>query len=266
MKISQLIWKDRSWVSQGPDNSDINPQIGFIFGNIKLYQNTDVFEQVSKIYPTTLFTGCSTAGEIANNEIWDDSLVFTLIEFNKTTVKGDSVLLSDADSIYEAGKMVAKKLPQKELRHIIVLSEGIDVNGSELVRGITEVLPKDVPLTGGLAGDGNRFESTFVLLGSESARNKVVVIGFYGDSIRIGHGCFGGWDTFGPDRIITKSEQNILYRLDDQPALQLYKEYLGDFAKNLPSSGLLFPLCILNDEKKQDWYALFWELMRTNKP
>jgi len=54
----------------------------------------------------------------------------------------------------------------------------------------------------------------------------------------------GGWDSFGPERLITKSKANVLYELDSQPALEIYKKYLGDYAKDLPGSGLLFPLSI----------------------
>ena len=66
----------------------------------------------------------------------------------------------------------------------------------------------------------------------------------YGDAIRVGHGTLGGWDAFGPERIITRSQGNVLAELDNQPALSLYKEYLGEFSEQLPSSALRFPLSL----------------------
>jgi hypothetical protein len=72
----------------------------------------------------------------------------------------------------------------------------------------------------------------------------VVAIGFYGNSIRIGHGSFGGWDEFGTERVITRSDKNILYEIDNKNALDLYKEYLGYYKNELPGSALLFPLSI----------------------
>lgn len=79
----------------------------------------------------------------------------------------------------------------------------------------------------------------------------ISVIGFYGDSILIGHGSKGGWDTFGPHRIVTKAEANVLYELDHEPALALYKKYLGDRASGLPATGLFFPLAIYPTEGEE---------------
>jgi hypothetical protein len=97
-------------------------------------------------------------------------------------------------------------------------------------------------VTGGLVGDGARFKRTLVGLNDAPKEGNIVGIGFYGKSIRIGYGSFGGWDAFGPERLITKSHENILFELDGKPALKLYKEYLGSQATGLPGTGLLFPL------------------------
>ena len=43
---------------------------------------------------------------------------------------------------------------------------------------------------------------------------------------------------------MTRSVGNVLYELDGRPALQLYKDYLGARAAELPASALLFPLAI----------------------
>ncbi len=64
----------------------------------------------------------------------------------------------------------------------------------------------------------------------------------------IGHGCIGGWEPFGPQRIITKSIDNTLFELDGKSALDLYKNYLGEQANELPGSALLFPLSIQEKE------------------
>nr|MBA3462538.1 FIST C-terminal domain-containing protein [Deltaproteobacteria bacterium] len=119
-----------------------------------------------------------------------------------------------------------------------------DVNGSELIRGLNAKLQDGVVVTGGLAGDGDRFGKTYVIGEGNPARDAVVAIGLYGDRVRVGHGSKGGWDTFGPERVVTGSKGNVLYTLDDRPALALYKEYLGERAAGLPGSALLFPLSL----------------------
>ena len=71
----------------------------------------------------------------------------------------------------------------------------------------------------------------------------MIGVGFYGSALKVGYGSLGGWDPFGLERTITRSKDNVLYELDGQPALKLYKEYLGEEqAKGLPGTGLLFPL------------------------
>jgi hypothetical protein len=130
---------------------------------------------------------------------------------------------------------------------VFVLSDGLAVNGSELVKGLNSALPSNVVITGGLAGDGDRFQRTWVIRNGQAESAIITAIGFYGDSLHITHGSQGGWDSFGPERRVTRSQGNILYELDGRPALTLYKEYLGERASGLPATGLLFPLSIRHD-------------------
>jgi hypothetical protein len=80
------------------------------------------------------------------------------------------------------------------------------------------------------------------------ADDKVVAVGLCGEHLRFGHGSFGGWEPFGPARRVTRCDGNVLYELDGEPALEIYKRYLGDHAKDLPASGLLFPFAMLGED------------------
>jgi len=126
----------------------------------------------------------------------------------------------------------------------MIFSEGLNINGSELVKGINSILSSSVIVTGGLAGDQADFKETIVVYNKAIKKNAVVAIGFYGSHLKTGVGSYGGWSSFGVDRLVTKSENNILYELDEQPALELYKKYLGKHVAGLPASALLFPLSI----------------------
>lgn len=154
-----------------------------------------------------------------------------------------------------AGVFIAEQLLRPGLRAVLVLSDGLNVNGSALVRGLTSLLPDGVVVTGGLAGDGSRFERTWVLRNGEPESGFVSAIGLYGDRVRIGHGSKGGWDVFGPERMVTRSEGSVLYELDGKPALPLYKNYLGDVAEELPASALLFPLSLRRDRGDKDSFV-----------
>jgi hypothetical protein len=72
-------------------------------------------------------------------------------------------------------------------------------------------------------------------------------LGLYREDLAVTHGSKGGWDIFGLERRVTRSDGNILYELDGKPALRLYKDYLGERASGLPATALLFPLSMRAD-------------------
>lgn len=215
-----------------------------LFGSSGLIDTPDRIPQVLDACPQSHVIGCSTAGEIHGSEISDGSLVVAAVKFEKTTVRTAVAAVRDPQDSHTAGTAIASLLNRPSLRAILVLSDGLQVNGSELVKGLNDSLGGTVVITGGLAGDGTHFKRTWVLKDRTPQSGYVTAVGLYGDHVRIGHGSKGGWDQFGPERLVTKSHGNVLYELDGRPALHLYKEYLGDRAAGLPATGLLFPLAI----------------------
>jgi hypothetical protein len=171
-------------------------------------------------------------------------LTVAVIQFQYTSIVNTSTPVPSIEDSFNTGKTIAHQLNDPSLRAIFVLSDGLKVNGSELVRGLNAVLPDSVVVTGGLAGDGDRFKRTWVIKDGALHSGLVSAVGLYGDHLKISHGSRGGWDIFGPERLITRSKSNILYELDGKPALQLYKEYLGDEAAALPATAFYFPLAL----------------------
>jgi hypothetical protein len=137
-----------------------------------------------------------------------------------------------------------EQLKSDDLRHVLVFSDGLMVNGSELATGLNGF---GISVTGGLAGDGARFGKTWVMADAPARSGCIAVMGLYGN-LTVKSGCFAGWQEFGAERIVTKSLGNVVSEIDNQPALALYKKYLGDLAKDLPGSGLRFPLSIRTNE------------------
>ncbi len=217
------------------------------FGSPAMIDDETPFQELAAEFPDALITGCSTAGEILGRELHDDSVVVAAVEFESTSVSFAAAPISAGTSRQAGSEIAAELVGRGDLRAMFVLSEGLDINGSQLTSGINDVVSSDLPVTGGLAADGDRFERTWVLVDGKPITGFATAVGFYGDSIRIGHGSKGGWTMFGPERVVTRSEDNVLFELDGQPALRLYKEYLGDLASELPASGLLFPLALRSD-------------------
>lgn len=245
MHIEQTRWsRAHGWMPESPGKLGASAQLVLLFGSPDCLRQTTWQADLQRAYPNAHHIGCSTAGEIFGTEVTDETLVATAIAFEHTRLHGKSLKLGEVTDSHQAGERLANSLPHESLVHVLVFSDGQNVNGSELVAGLTEHLPAGVTLTGGLAGDGDRFQETLVLWDGPPVSNTIAVVGLYGDRIKVGFGSLGGWDPFGPERLVTRSAGNVLYELDGQPALALYKNYLGDYAKDLPASGLLFPLSL----------------------
>lgn len=220
-------------------------QLALCFGNKELLQKEDIYSQVSGKFPHAAVVICSTAGEIYLDKVDDHSLVVAALQFDKTDIQTATVNIKDFANSYDAAAELAGKLQKEKLVHVLVFSDGNLVNGSELVKGLVTWTGENVMVTGGLAGDGANFNSTLVGLNRNAVEGQIVAIGFYGENISIAHGSQGGWDVFGLEKRVTKSKSNVLFEIENQNALDLYKKYLGSEAANLPGSALLFPLSVV---------------------
>jgi hypothetical protein len=244
MRIEQCHWTtSRGWalVSEGQLEPE-QDSIAFVFGSKAVLADRALLDVVRHRYPRARLLGCSTAGEICGELVHDDSLVVTVVQLVHTSFRGTCTRLVSADG-FDAGKRLAAELTGDGLSHVFVLSKGHRINGTSLVAGLTAGLPKNVGVSGGLAGDGERFGETTVLW-DEPMNDAIAAIGFYGERLHVGCGSLGGWDPFGPERLITRAEGSVLYELDGQSALGLYKRYLGEQALGLPAAALLFPLSL----------------------
>lgn len=218
-----------------------------IFGAPEFQEEPQSLHQLLHAYPQSQVIGCSTAGEIFGSTVNDASLSIALLQLQRTPIRTAFADVQTASDSFEAGKALAEKLAAPDMVSLFVLSVGTDINASELVRGLRAILPGGAIVTGGLAGDGDRFERTWVLRDGTPSSGCISGTAFYGSHIRVGHGSRGGWDIFGPERRVTRSKGNVLYELDSKPALKLYTQYLGERASGLPATALLFPLAVCSD-------------------
>ena len=246
MITTTLEWNSaRGWapaLASAPASADLI----LYFGSSTLLAKTEgPLAELLNRYPAAVAAGCSTAGEILGTNVSDESIAVLCVNFAGTRVRAHTVTVTDAAASHEAAATLGRRLAAPDLRHVLVLSDGLQVNGTALTNGFRSVLPAEVHVTGGLAGDGSNFKRTIAGLGRDIGPGRVVAVGFYGDKIRLNHGSAGGWEAFGPRRLVTGSVGNVLLTLDGQPALPLYKTYLGERAAGLPATGLLFPLELL---------------------
>lgn len=243
MKTEQKHWTaEGGWQNLKEAGIADSANLVMVFGARPLLEDASKYDEVRSMYPNAHIIMGSTSGEIVEDLVYDDSLSLSATQFEKTELKVASMNIADAGHSFNAGVKLAGELKGDGLVHVFIISNGLNVNGSEIVKGINSALDREVPCTGGLAGDAANFEKTLVGLDAAPVENLIVAVGFYGDDLKVGYGSVGGWDNFGAERLVTKSEGNVLYELDGESALDLYKKYLGDKASELPGSALLFPL------------------------
>lgn len=237
-----------------PKSDELSPaetQLVFCFGAKAVIEAQDAYTMLRTKYPFAQIIICSTAGEIYDTEVFDHTLTVTGLQFEHTPIETRMVRINDFPSSYAAGQALVRKFPGNDLSYLLVFSDGSLVNGSELVRGMNEAAGYQILITGGLAGDGPDFKSTLVGLNARPETGLVVAVGFYGPHLSVHHGTRGGWEMFGPERTVTRSQDNVLYEINGKKALDLYKLYLGPDAANLPGSALLFPLAIKKDAESE---------------
>jgi hypothetical protein len=240
MNSQQITWNPQAgWTAIKAENVSLV----FYFGTRQMLACGARYNELREMFPGAHILGCSTGGQINNNDISDDEIVAAAINFDATRLQLVRQDISDAQQSRKCGETIGRALIREDLAGVFVLSDGLNVNGSELVNGLVAAIGPNIPLTGGLAGDGADFTETLVGGDCVPRARMVVAVGFYGSAIRIGHGSAGGWDLFGPRRQVTRSTGNVLFELDGEPALDLYERYLGpEDSKGLPGSALLFPI------------------------
>lgn len=245
--------KDADWEYLSPKLILKNPLV-LVLGNRFLLEDSGIYNQLRTLFPDGHLVFGSTSGDITAEMVSDNSITVTAIEFEKSTfqIKTSNVLNSDLDS-FRTGYDLVSQFSKKNLKLIFVISEGSFINGSELTKGMNDATDNNILITGGLCGDAARFEKTLASYNENPKSGEIVAIGFYGETFEATFSIHGGWTPFGPERIVTKSESNVLFELDNQPALDLYKKYLGEKSKELPGAALLYPLNVKSEDEKQSF-------------
>ncbi|WP_372870326.1 FIST signal transduction protein [Shewanella sp.] len=244
MKSVQTHWDGEAWSPCDLTGFNQDNTLVLIFGDLP--NSIAPVQMLRTQLPLAQFAGCTTAGEISNKGATDDMLVATIVAFEQSQIKLASTQVSHREDSRAAGRCLADALNDEGLQYIMVISDGMTVNGSELTRELVAVHP-GIPVTGGLAGDGARFNKTYTLANDKLATHQVVAIGFYGSHLTVSYGSRGGWIPFGPIRKVTDAEANVLKELDHESALTVYRRYLGELAGELPAAGLRYPLEIMED-------------------
>ena len=172
--------------------------------------------------------GCTTAGEIATTGPRDASIVVTVFGGDGFAVD-TSFAEGASHDLRAAGAKAARCIPGSDVhphRVLLLLTDGLAGDQQEILRGAYGVLGAGVPLVGGCAGDDLKMSRTLQLHGDRILSDSVVAAGI-ASSAPLGIGVRHGWRRVGEPMLVTASEGNRVYTLDDRPALDVYLERMG---------------------------------------
>ncbi|MCD5311084.1 FIST signal transduction protein [Kineosporia babensis] len=254
-------WRAGAWQSTAFPAWDGPSTLVLVFGSGEVMDaavaagsaDAGPISEVLAAYPTSVVMGCSTAGEILGEEISDGSITVAVASFEASRLTLRTAAMPEGGDSRAIGHSLTSGLLEDDpqMAAVLVLSDGLRANGAELARGLSEGCAGQAVVVGGLAGDGDRFDRTWVLADGQMRNGVVSVLGLSGPQLRICYGAGGGWGILGPERRVTRSEGNVLYELDGQPALELYRNYLGERMGSTPQSTLLFPLSVRGGDSEQ---------------
>lgn len=244
IEVEQRFWTKEGGWQEPTSNLTRDAQLVFVFGDRDLVAETSLYEQIRQFYKEAYITIVSTAGNILGDKVTENSVTVSALCFDKTKVWFTETTIENTFDSKNVGRKLAEFLPTEDLVHSIVLSDGLLVNGTELVHSINKYLPEHVTVTGGLSGDGSRFAKTLVGINRTPEKQHIVLIGLYSKHLKVGYATGGGWSSTENSYTITKAEGNVLYEMNGERALDVYKKLLGDKVKELPGSALLFPLSL----------------------
>lgn len=268
MELQQLLFRqnfEKEVVYESENFQNESASLVLVFAKRKTFETYKPYENLKKIYPSAIIVSASSSGQISNNDKIEFGIVVTAIAFQKTKIKATQIDITPEGQLVNLKNKIQYELIEDDLKGLLIMSEGTFVNGSELIRELREHTNCQVPIFGGLAGDDFKFKKTIVGLNENPKIGKIVLVGFYGDSINFEFASKGGWDNFGPEREVTLSNKNVLYKIGDRYALDLYKEYLGKYANELPSSSLYFPLSLKETPDSESVIRTILSINEVNK-
>ncbi|MBC7850927.1 MAG: FIST C-terminal domain-containing protein [Chitinophagaceae bacterium] len=200
------------------------PTLAIVFISIK--QDTDYVCSLLHEKNIQVF-GSTTAGEFINSEILQGAITIMLLDLNPDHFK---IVFSETSesSAYDSAKKLGTDGKWLFANPAFMIASGwLHTDGEEIMRGIQEGAGNDAPVFGGMAGDDLLLRQPIVFTYGRKSVTGLVAIVINEDRIAMKGVATCGWKPIGIRKVVTKSVGNIIYTIDDQPALDLVIKYLG---------------------------------------
>lgn len=171
--------------------------------------------------------GATTNGEFINEEVETGSAAILLLELNRNYFKIYFEEYPNKD-YRNVSKSIAKKAIEKFSNPAFLIScSQMDTDAEQLLLGFEDIAGKEVNVYGGMAGDDYSFSEQFVFTNGKESNQGIVTLALDEDKIKIMGKATCGWQAVGTEKIVTKSEGNHVYTVDNIPVLDLTTKYGG---------------------------------------
>jgi hypothetical protein len=170
--------------------------------------------------------GCTTAGEIYDDELNENSASVLLMEMNPKYFK--ILFESNEGNIRKTAAKIRKTADESfENPALFVLTSGLLNDGEEIVAGLKEGKQKEIPIFGGLSGDELQIKQTTIFTNQVVSSDGICAIAFDANHIEINGLATSGWQALGSEHTVTKAEGNVIYSINDTPALDYFIRFFG---------------------------------------
>lgn len=205
-------------------SSEFRPTLAIVFSSVS--HDLDQISQIFTQYEIELF-GCTTAGEIVDNELLSDSISIMLLEIDKQHFKILTKELKDED-ILEAATEVGNQVKNTFSNPgILLLSGRLSINAEKLIKGIKNGVQSIIPIYGALAGDNLNMEATYVFTNDKISSNGICTLVFNTDVISISGLATSGWEAVGVENTVTEAKGNLVLKINGENAFTVFKRYFG---------------------------------------
>ncbi len=207
-----------------------------------------ILSDIKEVLPHALIIGATTDGEILGSEISTDKVVISISAFENATL--NVAIQENLGDDYVCGAELAKKIVVEDTKVCLLFSDGLGMNGDFFLDGFNSI-SGDIPIAGGMAGDGANFKKTYIFCNQGIITHGAVGLSINAKKLHVNTTYSFFWQEIGKPLVITKAKDNCVYEIDNKRALDVYARYLGkDVAESLPATGIEFPLIITRNGVK----------------
>ncbi len=231
------------WSKSFPDLDSENTLI-VVFAAHEYCDSPQPLEELCNAFPQSKIIGCSTPVVVCDGALLEGAISVGIIRFKHTQIRLSYASVQAFEESRTAGQNLGKHLADAGLKGVLIFSDGVTTEATDLVRGLQEILPPNVTIAGGLAS-GHTLDDTWILCDGELKRFHACAVGLIGNTVELTRATGGGWRLIGAECKATRTSGRTLFELDGEPAKDVYQRQVGsDVGFGLRKSATRYPLTV----------------------